>query len=778
MALRDILTALYPYRDFFLVLFEVLTIFALVKLSIALYQRWKSGKELSEKYGDSYQLNKSFSGMFDDVERQNVIRQLLASDGVDPSPNTYLGLSEGGKELYVRSVTISRMPKRVRFAETFKEILEFPNCTSTVFVDPVDNETISRMIDKHINILETEEYGSEGQTNRLRKLDTQVRKTTKWAYEVEDGDRKFFYAGFLFTFVADSVEKLNHITDDFRALCLKRKMDISNCFACQSEAFLANLPLNRTANKVFRKVGSDCVKYFLVDQSALSVILNYTTDHYSHKKGIPLGRNLFNGQPFVFDLYDPSHFGYTLVIAGKTFSGKSATIKMMIERFVPLGYRFVIIDSQARKGTSEGEYTSSVEVNGGVSYQISSDSGNILNLFDVQESIEYVKETENTGYERRTLDLNSAITDIVYNLRALLRGNLDGNSQGSSFDMVMDSNINDVLTRAVKELFAELEIVHGDPDSLYEEGSVVEGGVLRSGIVPKDLPTLTDLYCKLIVERHRNVDEDLDSIYRFILNNLRENVRELYYTSEGDFFTREEYEDLPVNPEKKSERIYEGKVVRALKGIRPYYDGQSTFSLTRDCPVTSIDISQLRSEAERRPARNIALHLIDGGFVKKNSERLDKADKLVVVIDEAHESFSDPSARALLANEVRTARKLNVGLIFSTQTISEFSRYDETKDILEQAAVKMVFKQDVANVDELTKPLKITDSQAEIIMKRLGVVTNKDDLEERTKHRGEMCVIDGDQVQFVKVDYLRRTESLSVETDASSVIRARKLEKA
>lgn len=774
--MAEFLMKIAPYRELFLIIGEVLIVYCLILFGINLYREWKRGKEEAYFYGDQHRLKHDFDGDMDEMDRQNAIRQMLANDGVDPSANTYLGVSDGGREVYERSVTISRMPKTVRFAESFQELFAYPGQTHSVFVEPVDNETVSRTIDRHINVLESEAIGAEGQTNRVRKLGSQIRKTERWAHEVESDTKKFFYAGFLFTFHADSVEKLNRITDEFRALALKKKMDISNCYACQSEAFLANLPLNRMGHKLFKKIGSDCVKVFLVDQNALSTIMNYTSDHFTHRKGIPLGRNLFNSQPFLFDLYDPSHFGYTLVIAGKTNSGKSATIKMMIERYVPQGYRFVIIDSQQRKGTSEGEYTSSAEVNGGVSYQVSSKSGNILNPFDVQESIEFVKKTATSGYERRTLDLNEAITDIVYIIRVLIRGNMANKTSNSDgeLDVVMDSAIGDIITSVVKELYEDLEIYHGDADSLYEEGTVVKNGVLQTGIVPKPLPTLSDFYLKLLSKRSENTDADLDSVYRFIANNLKENIRELYYTDDGDGFTREEFEALEVNPERPAERMWNGKPVYALKGIKPYYDGQSTFAISRDYPVTTIDISQLKSEAERRPARNIALHLVDVGFIKKNSENLDSADKLVVIIDEAHESFVDPSARILLANEVRTARKLNVGLVFATQTVSEYSRYDETKDILQQAAVKMVFKQDVEELEELTKPLNITENQARIIRDRLGVSVNQDDPEEASRHRGEMCVIDNGRVVFVKVDYLRKTESLSVETDASTVITARK----
>lgn len=787
---QSFLTALAEYRALFLVAAVILFLYAVLTAFFKLIADYRQEAEQQEETfkkadlegGEAGQVSSFLKKRFGtepaagDGVRASAIRQILAPGGIDASPNTYMTISDAGREVFVRSVTISHMPKRVRFAETFRELLSYPGCTSSIFVEPIDNETISRRIDRQINVLESEEVGAEGQTNRVRKLSSQVQKTTKWAYEVEDGDKKFFNVGFLFTFFAKTLDELNYKTDEFRALALKKKMEVSNCFAMQGEAFISGYPLNRSGKKAFSKFGSDCVKPFLADQAALSVILNYTSDHYTHRKGIPLGRNLFNGLPFVFDLYDPSHFGYTLVIAGKTFSGKSATIKMMIERYVPLGYRFVIIDSQPRKGTSGGEYASCAQVNGGVIHQISPKGTNVINPFDVQESVEFVQESVSSGYERRTLDLNTAVTDAVYLLRTMIRGNMETSNAGgdAKLDVVMDTVINDVLTVATKELYEELGIVHGDADSLYEEGAIIEDGVLHSGIVQKALPTVSDLFLKIVKARAASEGEDEERACRFIISNLRENVRELYYTDSGLSFTREEFEELEPNPAKAGERLFEGEAVHVLKGVRPYYDGQSTFSVSRDCPITSIDISQLRTEAERRPARNVALHLVDSGFVKKNSERLDKSDKLVVVIDEAHESFGDPSARILLANEVRTARKLNVGLIFSTQTVAEFSRYSETKDILEQAAVKMVFKQDVSDVSELTAPLNVTESQAAVIMNRLGVVANKDDPEERTRHRGEMCVIDGGQVQFVKVDYLKATERLSVETDASSVMSARR----
>lgn len=765
------------YRMVFLLLFEVFLIAAMSLVVLALYKQWKKSYLDAKKPENLKILTSGFNGDLDEVERQNVIRQITACDGVDPSANHYMAISDGGVEIYARSVTISKLPKKVRYAETFKKLMNFPNCTSSVFVEPIDSEEMGRKFDNHINILGSEEIAAKDNTNRVRKLVRQKNDVEKEAEKVEAFDKKFFYAGFLFTLYADSVEELNKETARFRRLAIDKKMDISNCYAVQSEAYLANMPFNRKGGVIFGVIDSDAVKKHLMDQDSLSVILHYTTDYFTHKKGIPLGRNLFNGMPAMFDIYDPSHNGFTIVIAGKTTTGKSATIKIMIERYVPLGYRFVIIDSQTRKGTSEGEYASSAEVNGGINFEISNKSKNILNPFQVRESVEWIKQSADSGYEVRTLDLNGSITEIICTLRTLMQiGMNDEDDSDKKMDLVMDSDINSVLTKVTKELFAERGIVHGDADSLYEEGDVVVGAMLQSGFVPKQMPTISDCFKKILIEKWNNKDPKMDGVYKFILNNLQENVRELYYVEKSrKFFSREEYLQLPINPDNKNERIYRNEEddiepVRAVRGIRPYFDGQSTLFMTKNCPVVTIGISQL-SEKEKRAAREISTRYINENFIKANSENLSSADKLVIIVDEAHENFEYAYGRKTFENAVRTAAKRNSSLIFATQTVKEFSYYKETENILKQAAVKMVFKQDGADRDHLVSSLNITKSQAQIITNTLGVVTDVDDPAAKNRHMGEMCLIDGEQVSFIKVDFLRRTEALSVERDASEVMK-------
>ena len=778
--MADVLYNFAKYRTLLLVLFEIFLIVVLVYIVRSLYEKWVRGKsELKREDTKRILSSGNMQGRLKEKRRQALIRHIVAPDGVTPGPNTYLPLSDGGKEVYVRSVTLVQMPKKVVYAETLKDLLNFPNCTSTCFVRPVEANEMSHRLDKQINILGAEQYSEKGDVNRLRRLGHQEAEVTRWADEVDNGNKKFFDVGFLFTFVAESVDKLNDITDSFRTLAVNKKMDISNCFGVQSEAFLANMPFNRVGNGIFKSTDSDAVSTFLMDQGSLSVILNYTTDYFSHKKGVPLGRNLFTGMPYIFDLAEPSHDGMTVVMCGKTTSGKSATIKMLIERMIPQGWRFVSIDSQTRKGTSGGEYVTAAEINNGANFQISSRNKNILNPFHVEESMEFIWVNEDTGVERKTLDLNGAITEMICTLRTMiLNGALtdEGVKANKTLDTVFDSDVTAILTDVVKEMFKERNIVHGDVESLYEQGNKVKGGLLQSGFVPKALPTVTECYQKLLTYRWNNRDEKMDAVYKYILNNLREYVRVLFYVEESrEFFT-----EAQVNSNSRIRKVDKGYIyinkddeeeeVIELRGIRPYFDGQSSVSFSRDCPITNIDISQL-TDNERKVAREIAVRFVNEHFIKKNSEVLEHADRIVCIVDEAHESMAYEYGRQTFANAARTAAKRNAGFIFSTQTVVEWDRYPETQDILRQAAVKMIFKQDGKDRKAIKEALNITESQANIITSMLGVVTDKEDYEAAMRHKGEMCLIDGEQVTFIKVDYLRETEGLSVERDASLVMK-------
>lgn len=772
--LTSSLTEIAKYRTLFVAALDVLIIVAtliigvsVVKKVMAMYKEYNSTESKESLRNMDYSKTPR-------SRRASIIRHVIAADGVDPGPNGYMVINDSGQDVYLRSFTITKLPKRTVFANTFAGLFDFPGCTSSVFVEPITEAEMIRRLDRQINILESEYISASGNVNRQRKLGLQQSETESWSRALETGNNSFYNVGFLFTIYADDIVSLNKQSDAFRALALAKGMDISNCFAVQPEAYLSNAPLCRKVSINTKLIKADAIKTHQMDKYSLSTVYNYTESSFSHKYGIPLGRDMFTKKPFVFDVYDGSHDGFTILVFGKTGSGKSATIKIMCCRYRVQGYRFVCIDSQARKGTGEGEYATCAELMNGVNFQISAASNNILNLFDVQESKKFVKDSASSGHEVLTLELTEKIIQCVNSIITMVQGS------NERFDGTTSTYMNRIVTDTVTAVYDEYGIKNGEPDSLYEAGQVIENGQLTSGKVRKKLPVFSDFYKKLLIANRDNDDAELAKTYRILLFALKDYVREVYYTANSvHFLTKDEYENLPlveqevlrdnkrvirkvrvwVNEQGDHENVYQ------IHGIRPYYDGQSTLRVSQECAFTNIDISQL-TESEKVVAREIALGFVNENYIKKNSENLSNANKLLCIFDEAHENFVYEYARKTLSNIVRTARKRNVAILFSTQTVKEYDRYPETQDILKQAAVKLIAKQDYQDMEYLMDALNLTESQANYIVTNLG---GNMDTDTKNLHRGEMCLVDGNKVAFIKVDYIRKTEALAVETDSAEI---------
>ncbi len=709
---------------------------------------------------------------YDSMQKEKkaaLLREVVAPDGVDTGPLSYLILHDGGKDVYVRTFTIVSMPRRDKFATTFAGLLDFPNCTSSIFVRPISEEQMIHKMDRHITMLSSEQISAGEDINRRRKLRAQLQDANSFAEQVENGENRFFSVGFVFTLYASSVRELNNMTANFRSEALQKNIQITSCFAVQAEAFMKNAPFNDTVSTGSIKISSDAVKYFQMDKRSISAIYNYTQSSYSHKSGVALGRDIFTGSPIVFDVYDGSHDGFTIVIAGKTGCGKSATIKMLACRQVIHGYHFVAVDSQARKGMSEGEYAGLAQLCDGVNFQISNKSREVMNIFEVAETTKTEKDENNEIREVRTLELSDKVSMVSSVLSTMVRDT----DSGKDASLELNTYIHRILIDNITQMYKSFGIVDGDPDSLYTSTDSVQASDihLSSGRAVKKLPTLTDFYKQVLLSDRDNKDDTLRAAYNIIIMSLRDFVKELYYSDlTRTFFTKDQYEKLPLMEggagRKYLNDMHQTESVVEIHGYRAYFDGQSTVHITRDCPFTNIDISQL-PDSEKKLARQVAIDFVNENFIKKNSENINSADKLEVIFDECHEMFSNQYCLETIDNVVRTARKRNVAIILSSQTIKEYDNHPETQAILKQAAVKFVFKQDMQDHDYLMKTLGLTAAQVDYILNNLG--GNPSDESDKNRHRGEVCIIDNKQVAFCKVDYRKNTEALPVETDARGI---------
>lgn len=773
MSMQKFWDSIVPYRQLFL-LAAYICLFALAGMAIHAI----IGKAASVSR-DRVKVNKENlkNVNVEKVKRTRhgwLIRLVTSPDAVDPAPNGHLVINDGGHEKYIRTFTMVGKPKRTQFAKTFTNLFNFSGCTSSVFLVPISDEEMGRKIDRHITILSAEKHSASGDPNRFRKLSGQESEATMWAQEVENGENKFFHVGFLFSLYADSLQELNKLSDNFYAEALSKNILISSCYGMQAEAYALNGPYAGQVNIRSRTVKKGPIQYVTMDKFSVSTLMNYLQSSFSHKTGVPLGRDMITGNLVFFDLYDKSHDSMTLAIAGKPGSGKSLTIKIMAARQILFGWHYVAIDSQQRKGMSEGEYAALGVAVGGKNYQIRIGAEEIVNPFDLSEIILSEKIAEDSIKEVRTIDLASKIVMLVNDLCSMILASVN-----KDFDSVNEQTyVRRILTDTAAQLYHDFGITHGDVNSLYERHVETAGGI-TTGFKRKTLPTITDFYVRILRNNLRNTDVSLKKAYTLIIHGLKDRVRELYYTQgEIRVVTKEEFMNLPIDRDgqRRVQTSHGMEEVVEVHGTRAYYDGQSTISINRDCPFTNFDISLL-PEDEKKLARQILMGWVNENFIKKNSERMDSANKLVVILDEAHECFKDPYAVDTIDVTTREARKRHVGIILSTQTLAEYDKNPVTKDILKLMECKFIFKQDYQDRDWLVENLGITTSQANMIVGSLGgSERNMDD--EKGRHKGEMCIIDNMRVCFCKVDYLKKTEALVADTDVTAVEKLVRVSKA
>lgn len=691
---------------------------------------------------------------------RKTIKELVAPLGINPNPLEYMIVEDNGVSLYTMCFYIHSLPRMSHFASTYSGLLNTPGVTSSIFINPMTEGKSSSQLDKRIVVLDAESLSAEkeGDRNRYRKIAAKLHDAERYAQDVESGDNQLYEVAFLFTVQAPSIEDLQVKASEMHMSAKEKGIELHSCYSTHPEAFLSGYPTNKVFVASHGLVKSTPVRWHTLDKNSLADIFNHTRTGFSHKDGILAGRNLQTGQPILFDVYDKSHDGYGLIICGKTGTGKSATVKMYGSRYIDFGYVIRSIDFESRG--SRGEYSIMADAVGGVNFQIKANSENVLNLFEIDVEDEF---DEISGKEYKVLNLSEKMVDIVNIIMIMIKN-------GNVIERFEDAAIMErIVTDAVAQLYAERGIIDNEPDSLFTNSQMLQNGVISSGLVKKALPTITDFFKKILINQKKNESPYYEQPYCLILATMRDYVRELYYCPEClTFYTREEYEHLGINEDGNRICMHcgGGAEVESIRGVKSYYDGQTTVKPDASTPHINIDISQ-QPEKDRPISMLIALNYLQVNYIKKNSANPKMAKKMIVLIDELHKTFPYPEARQFVSDVYRTARKRNVSPWTATQALADFKGYKETEAIIKNSTSILLLKQDYQDRDFLKQATPLTDSQIDQVVSLGG---DPNDSAESSSRKGEICLIDNNnKVVFIKVDYLTDSESRIVETDISKI---------
>jgi hypothetical protein len=691
-------------------------------------------------------------------------RDICCADGINPSQLEYIVINDGGRNVYECALYADKIPRRSTFAVTYAELMNFPNCTTSVFWEPLSSAESQKLLDKRVIALESELIAANKDldTNRARRLSAKLGECEEWARVIEAGLNVFFKVAFLFVVRADSLEGLDDACTELYSIGKEKGIDIVGCYGAHAEGLLASAPLNKMM-KVGKGPFKDLiVKYHIMDKNSLGDTFNHTESFFSHKNGILGGRNMFTHQPVLIDPYDRSHSGYNMCISGITGAGKSAGLKMYSSRWMEVfGYRMAFIDYDSPNG-AEGEYVPLVRTEGGVVFQLKHGSDNILNIFDIDVELEYLPSIRK---EVRKLNLMEKCADCTNIILSMIK---DGR-EVDSFDT--DVYLTKIVSDTVVGLYAAKGIEEGHPDSIYEDGQVYEGGRISSGRVRKTMPTLHEFFISLLNRRRFNTDELQDKAFSVAIAGIQPFIKECYYSEKSiGEYSAEEYSALPVDENGLKYTVINGdrERVYSVIGVKPYYDGQSTLRVSEDTQSMDIDLSQL-PPADKRIAQQIACNFVNEYFVKKNSNNPHKLQKCAVVVDEFHNTFAFYESRKFIESMYRQARKRFVCMITITQALADYNAYEETKAIVKNTAMKILYKQAKMDANFIREVTPLTESQLDQVMRLGGTVDANGDIDKSRK--GECCLIDNeDTVVFIKVDYLR-SEAKICETDPEKIAR-------
>ena len=691
------------------------------------------------------------------------IRVLCSPDGVNTAPLQYMELTDGGKNYYICNFYIDKIGRTSRFAETYPVLFNLPNTTTKVSIRSLSKEKTIKFLDDRSNALESEQIIAKknGDSNRYKKLQNRINECDRWKVEVDDGYTCLFEVGFLFSIYAETVEKLEDLCSAFYTTAKGAGIDIVSTYSVHPEAYLSNAPVADMMNIGVGPFKDTIVKYHVLDKNGVAAIFNHTQSNFSHKNGILGGHIIDTLRPALIDPYDKSHDNFNVSVSGVSGVGKSATLKMWLSRFALIfGHKLAVIDLDSSNG-QDGEYADCVRAIGGVVYQIKNNSENIINMFDLSEEYEW---NFKTRQEERKLYLTEKVNDCTSIIMTMIKNGRD------NIDFDTDTFLNDIVSKAIMQLYVDRGIEEGVPDSLYDVGETFLNNKLVAAKIKKTMPTLTDLYIELRRDQKKNKSEYHKKAFAIALAALEVYVRDVIYSEDSiTIITADEYERLPLGADGYKRKTINGKeeIIFRVRGFKTYFDGQSTISFNiRECGGVDIDLSQL-PDSDRDIAQQIATLFIIEHCVKKNSNNPNLLQKLYFLIDEYHRMFNYLTALGLISSLYRQARKRYVSMITVTQALVDYNVNEETRAILKNSAMKIIFKQDKMDSDFVKKVTPLTDIQLERIM---GMGGGKNALGEYDDSRkGELCLIDNNiDVVFIKVDYLKETEAVICETDAEN----------
>ena len=431
------------------------------------------------------------------------LRDIIAPSALEINPS-FLRLGEK----FVRTLFVFSYPRYLN-TNWFSPIINLDKVFDIAFfVHPVDTAIVLSQLRKQVARVQSQiSLREEKGLIRDPILDTAYRDLEELRDKLQQATERLFNFGLYISLYGSSVEELDKLESEIRAMLEARLVYLKPAMFQQEEGFSSTVPLN-------------------VDRLGISSYLNsgpisstfpFVSFDLTSNKGILYGINRHNNSLILFDRFSlPNANSVTFAVSG---AGKSYATKLEVLRALMFGVDVIIIDP-------EREYQYLAETVGGAYFSISLASPTHINPFDLP----IPREDESPADV-----LRSNIINLIGFFRILLGG------LTPQEDAILDRAIAE--TYAARDITPETDFSSAVPPTIADLALVLaatEGGedlALRlkkytegtwAGFINQQ--TNLDVKNRLIVFSVRDMEEELRPVamylvLHFIWNLVRQELR-------------------------------------------------------------------------------------------------------------------------------------------------------------------------------------------------------------------------------------------------------------
>ena len=378
----------------------------------------------------------------------------------------------------------------------------------SITIHPSDTSQVLRQFQKKVAEVQSQIMARESKgVVRDPTLDMAYRNLEDLRDRLTQAQEKMFDVGLYITIYADNDAELYKIENEIKSILESKLIYIKPALFQQDDGFKSVVPLGDDHLRIYQKLNSEPLSSFFP-----FVSFDLTAD-----KGILYGVNRHNSSLIIFDRFSLDN--YNSIIFATSGAGKSYATKLEIIRSLMFDTEVIVIDP-------EREYERLAEALGGRYFNISLNSDNHINPFDLPVP----------GEGETAADI---LRGNIINLVGLFRIMLGGLTPEE--DALIDRAITE--TYAIKDITPDADFNRIEPPLLSDFEMVLAGMEGTESLVSRlskythgswagfiNRPSNVDINKKFVVFSVRDMEDDLKPaamyiVTHFIWNEVRKNIK-------------------------------------------------------------------------------------------------------------------------------------------------------------------------------------------------------------------------------------------------------------